>query len=345
MKAGSDIRYMQMDYFFSPTVKQCTEEVIIPKQYDKQLFSAHGNLIAAIHNALAPYNFSINLVSGGAQISGDDIAVKLATNIVRTIADDKVDSPPPDASNPESVISSVISDALKRELVFRMNGVSYPIAPMSMSQVAYMQLLLTTEKQLILGVGSTGTGKTHLAIAAALNYLAEGRVKRIVITKPHVLMEGEVMTPALRQEMDDDSQFEFFDDIFRDLIGYQRYEKLKAERKLELTPLGHIRGRTFNDAFIILDEAQNMSVRKMRMAVTRMGRSSKMVITGDPVHIDLSDGETSGLTHLLGLLEGTELAKIYRFQNNQVIRNPLVAELEKLYSDQTENVSFQINEA
>ncbi len=333
-----------MDYFFSPTVKQCTEEVIIPKQYDKQLFSAHGNLVAAIHNAVAPYNFNINLVSGVAQISGDDIAVKIATKIIATIADDKVETPSPDTSSHETVISSVITEALKRELVFRMNGVSYPVTPMSMSQVSYMQLLLTTDKQLILGIGSTGTGKTHLAIAAALNHLAEGRVKRIVITKPHVLMEGEVMTPTLRQEMEYDSQFEFFDDIFRDLIGYQKYQQLKDERKLELTSLGHIRGRTFNDAFIILDEAQNMSVRKMRMAVTRMGRSSRMVITGDPVHIDLRDGETSGLTHLLGLLEETELAEIYRFQNNQVIRNPLVAELEKLYADHQESVGFQMNE-
>lgn len=334
-----------MDYYFSPTVRQCTEEVIIPKQYDKQIFSSQSQLFDEIHTIIAPYKFSIRPTSDSIQVSGDDIAVKIVAKIISVIAGNKVDASPSEMKSPEKIISSVVSEALKRELVFRLNGVSYPVTPMSMSQVAFMQLMLSTEKRMVLGIGATGTGKTHLAIAAALNYLAEGRVKRIVITKPHVLMEGEVMTPAMRQELDYDSQFEFFDDIFRDLIGYQRYAQLKDERKLELTPLGHIRGRTFNDAFIIIDEAQNMSVRKMRMAVTRMGKSSRMVITGDPVHVDLCDGEISGLSHLLGLLEGTDLARIYHFPNTQVIRNPLVAELERLYTAQQESSDLQIKES
>ncbi len=134
--------------------------------------------------------------------------------------------------------------------------------------------------------------------------------------------------------MEYDSQFEFLEDIFRDLIGYDKFLQFKEQRKLELVPLGHFRGRTFNDSFIILDEAQNMTVRKMRMAVTSIGRASRMVITGDPIHVDLRDEVPSGLPHLLDLLEDTDLARVHYFEHKQIIRNNLVAKLEKLYADQ-----------
>ncbi len=158
-------------------------------------------------------------------------------------------------------------------------------------------------------------------------------MKHIVISRPHVVMEGEVVTSATRLEMEADSQFEMFEDILRDLVGYQKFTELTEEKKLELVPLGHMRGRTFNDAFIIIDEAQNMTIRKMRMAVTRIGRSSRMVVTGDPAHVDLRGDEPSGLVHLMDLLKGTDIAKVHHFENSQIIRNSIVARLEELYAD------------
>lgn len=164
-----------------------------------------------------------------------------------------------------------------------------------------------------------------------MHKLALGHVKHIVITRPHVVMEGEVITQATRKEMDQDDQFDFFEDILRDLIGYQEFTRLIEQRMLELTPLGHMRGRTFNDSFIIVDEAQNMTIRKMRMAVTRIGQGSRMVVTGNPDHVDLRGGETSGLSHLLRLLQGTDVASVHHFEKNQIIRTNIVARLEELY--------------
>jgi phosphate starvation-inducible PhoH-like protein len=97
-------------------------------------------------------------------------------------------------------------------------------------------------------------------------------------------------------------------------------------------PLGRMRGRTFHQCFIVVDDAQNMNVRKMRMAVTRLGRASCMVVTGDPIHNDLPSGETSGLTHLLRLIGGTDLASVHQFQNHEIVRTDFVARIEALYS-------------
>ncbi len=317
-----------MEYYLSPTAQQTTQEVVLQEQFSKKLFAANAPLIKDLQLAVRPFLFKISPSSQGVLITGDKIGVLIAERVIERLSNAKIDE-----TSHEDTIASVIKDALKRDLVFRLNGLSRPVAPMTLNQLAFIQTLTSRSEQLIIGAGPTGTGKTHMAIAVALNQLAEGRVKRIVITKPHVVMEGEVVTPMIRQEMEYDSQFDFLEDIFRDLIGISKFLELKEQRKLELLPLGHFRGRTFNESFIILDEAQNMTIRKMRMAVTSIGRSSRMVITGDPIHVDLRDGDPSGLPHLLELLQNTDLAKVHYFENNQVIRNTLVSKLERLYAD------------
>ena len=137
---------------------------------------------------------------------------------------------------------------------------------------------------------------------------------------------------ATRQELDSDVQLKFFEDVFDDFVGHQTATQLKEDRKLELIPLGRMRGRTFNNAFIIIDEAQNMTIPKMRIALTRIGRGSRMVATGDPAHVNLRAGEESGLVHLLGLLQGTDIAKVHQFDSSHIIRDNLVRRLEELYS-------------
>lgn len=321
-----------MDYYISPTNRQRSEEINIPERLNTQLFSSNSDLIKTIQTAIQPFTFSISNKGNQMQIAGDEVGVLITSRIIEQVTDTENAQSLSDKTLLDKIVSSVIATTLKRDLIFRLKGISYPITPMSLSQVSYLQTLLSPSIQLMIGVGPTGTGKTHLAIAAALNQLAEERIKRIVITKPHVFMEGEVITSAMRQDLEYDSQFEFFEDIFHDLVGYQKFMQLREEKKLDLIPLGHIRGRTFNDSFIILDEAQNMTVRKMRMAVTRIGKASRMVVTGDPVHVDLKEDEPSGLPHLLELLKGTDLAVVNYFENHQVIRNDLVAKLEKLYS-------------
>ncbi|MGH1351993.1 MAG: PhoH family protein [Methyloligellaceae bacterium] len=322
-----------MEYYLAPSAQKITHEMSIPEPFRKKLLSANGGLMKELQAAVQPFQFNIAPTGQGIQVTGDKTGVLIAERIIEKLAGAG------DGEQPQSdIILSVIDSALKRDLVLRLNGISRPVAPMSLNQLAFIQTLLSAKEQLIIGAGPTGTGKTHMAIAVAINQLSEGRVKRVIITKPHVVLEGEVVTPTVRQDLEYDSQFEFLEDIFRDLIGYSRFLELKEQRKLELLPLGHFRGRTFNDSFIILDEAQNMTVRKMRMAVTSIGRASRMVITGDPIHVDLRDEEPSGLPHLLDLIQGTDLAKVHHFEHRQVIRNSLVAKLEKLYADQLDAV-------
>ncbi len=317
--------------------QQHSLDIDLHGQLGEQFLVTHDDLVKTAQKAVLPYRFNVLPTAQGVQINGDNVAVLIASRIIEQVARAVSGTDVADASFKKATISTVVANALKLDLAFRLKGLSFPVAPMSLSQVAFMQTLRSPGEQLIIGIGPTGTGKTHLAIAAALNQLAEERVKHIVITRPHVVMQGEVVTAASRQELENDSQFEFFEDILRDLIGYQKFTQLVEERKLELVPLGHIRGRTFNDTFIILDEAQNMTIRKMRMAVTRIGRASRMVVTGDPIHIDLRGDEPSGLVHLLNLLRGTNLAQIHQFENTQIIRNSLVARLEDLYAGQPDN--------
>lgn len=323
-----------MEYFAAPTRQQRTLDVRLGSQPGEQFLVTNDSLVRAAQRAVHPFSFRVTATAQGVRLEGDDAAVMIASRVLEQIVKTTGGTATPDPALLESTVSSVMASALKLDLAFRLKGLTFPVEPMSMSQVAFMQTLLAPHEQLVFGVGPTGTGKTHLAIAAAINQLAEERVKHVVITRPHVPMEGEVVTAAARQEMVADSQFDFFEDILRDLIGYHAFEQMVEQKQLELVPLGHLRGRTFNDCFIIVDEAQNMTIRMMRMAVTRIGRASRMVVTGDPNHVYLRGEEQSGLVHLLGLLEGTDIGKVHQFENSQIVRNSLVARLEELYAGQ-----------
>lgn len=308
--------------------------VALPGHLSEQLLLEHADLARALHKAVRPYGFQLSATSTGVEVSGDDVAVLLVTGILERLGAAFADNEATTASQAEEIIDAVITRNLRGDLSFRLEGLIFPLVPMSLSQVAFMRAMLERGEGLVIGVGPTGTGKTHLAIAAALNQLAEERVKHIVITRPHVLTEGEVVTAATRRELEYDDQFEFFEDILRDLIGYQVYERLVKERKLEIAPLGHLRGRTFNHSFIIVDEAQYLSVPKMRMVVTRIGRDSRMVVMGDPDSADPRGEGPSGLSHLLDLVDGTDIARVHRFEKTQIIRSGIVARLEELYARQ-----------
>ncbi|MDP1632829.1 MAG: PhoH family protein [Caulobacter sp.] len=285
-----------------------------------------------IEQALRPYHVHLSPQPGGVGVKGDDTAVTLTVRMFEAIGEVQRSTGRLDLAAMLDAVADVVPNALKHDLAYRLTGINHPLRPMSLSQVAFMNAMLHADRSLIFGVGPTGTGKTHLAVAAGLSLLAEGRFKHLVITRPHVLMEGEVMTPALRAETGPDDQLTAVEDALHELIGHEALKRLMDSGQIEITPLGRMRGRTFNDSFIIVDEAQNMTVRKMRMVVTRIGRNARMVITGDHAQVDLPGDEPSGLAHLLGLVEGTDLALVHTFDRRQIIRNDLVARLETLYA-------------
>ena len=311
-----------------------SEYIEMPAQSCQLLFSGAS---AAGHNipvAVRPFRLAISPVGGGIRVTGDEIAVSLIVEMIRRIAEATEAGHTISEPMVNSVAAATVQDALKHELAFRLNGIHSAVRPMSLSQVAFMNAMLFSDRPLIFGVGPTGTGKTHLAIAAGLNLIADKHFKSMVVTRPRGMLEGDVMTAALRAETVYDGQLTPIEDALRDLIGRDETRRQIEHGLLEITPLGRMRGRSFNDCFILTDEAQNMSKKMMRMALTRMGRNSRMVVTGDPAQVALAGDEPSGLPHILKHVAGTDIALVHQFQNHQIIRNPTVARIEAIYSSE-----------
>ncbi len=284
----------------------------------------------SIEAAVRPYALTFQSTHEGALLRGDSTAVALAALIVERLGE--LTRAPLDLSSAERCIADTIDYQLRHELAFRLVGLAQAVRPMSLSQVAYMNALLRAPEPLIFGVGPTGTGKTHLALAAGLNALASGRVKKLIATRPHDWLEGQTITAAARAETIRDEQLAPLEDELHSLISAEEVRRLTESDQLDLLPLGLMRGRTFNEAFIVVDEAQNITVPKMRMLVTRLGRASRMVLAGDPSQAHLHEEESSGLAHLMNLVRDAEFALVHEFDASNIIRNPVVARLEALYA-------------
>jgi phosphate starvation-inducible PhoH-like protein len=309
-----------------------SKDVDLPRPCVEHLSARSDGPLRRMEEAVRPYRLQITPLAGGVRLIGHKIAVRLAAAMVDRIGEAFLAAGRVDDALIATTVDAVVENALKHDLAYRLEGLRGALRPMSLSQVAFMDALLSPERALIFGIGPTGTGKTHLAIAAGLSLVAQSKYKSLIITRAHHVLEGEVMTPALRAETAADAQLTPIEDTLHDLIGRDETVRLTGEQVIEIMPLGRMHGRTFNQSFIVVDEAQNMTVPKMRMVVTRLGRASCMVILGDLAQSVLRSGEPSGLAHLLGLINKTDLAVIHKFRNVEIIRNDVVASIEALYS-------------
>ncbi len=203
------------------------------------------------------------------------------------------------------------------------------IVPKTEVQRQYIEAI--KDYDIVIGIGPAGTGKTYLAMAMAINALLKKEVSRIVLARPAVeageklgYLPGDLyekVNPYLRP---------LYDALF-DMMDTERAGKLIERGVIEIAPLAFMRGRTLNDSFIILDEAQNTTSEQMKMYLTRLGFNSKTVITGDTTQIDLPQGKTSGLIEIEGILRGIEGIKFIYFSEKDVVRHKLVQEIVKAY--------------
>jgi phosphate starvation-inducible PhoH-like protein len=202
-------------------------------------------------------------------------------------------------------------------------------SPRNLAQKKYLQAI--QENDIVFAIGPAGTGKTFLAVAAAAAALAEKGMKRVILCRPAVeagerlgFLPGDIaekVNPYLRP---------LYDSLY-DIIGFEKVEKMMERSVIEIAPLAFMRGRTLNDSFIILDEAQNTTPEQMKMFLTRLGFGSKAVVTGDVTQVDLPTGKKSGLRESRLILEGVEGICFFDFTDRDVVRHPLVAKIVVAY--------------
>lgn len=211
------------------------------------------------------------------------------------------------------------------------------IKPRNENQQDYVRNVVTND--ISFGVGVAGTGKTYLAVACAVEALERQEIRRILLTRPAV-EAGEKLgfLPGDLSQKVDPYLRPLYDALF-EMLGFEKVEKLIERNVIEVAPLAYMRGRTLNDAFIILDESQNTTVEQMKMFLTRIGFNSRAVITGDITQVDLPRGQKSGLRHAIEVLEDIPGVSFNFFESKDVVRHPVVARIVDAYDafEQKEN--------
>lgn len=299
----------------------------------KQLFGEHNSNLQRIADAL---NITINARGNTVFIQGDSIAVKLAQNILEQLYGLLKDNYPVYSNDVDYAIRVLSEDdSFNLKEIFLdtvyVTSKKHSITPKSRAQKEYIDAI--RKYDMVFGIGPAGTGKTYLAMAMAVAALSEGRVSRIILTRPAV-EAGEALgfLPGDLIEKVDPYLRPLYDAL-HDMMRFEKVSSLMKKGVIEVAPLAFMRGRTLNDSFVILDEAQNTTSEQMKMFLTRIGFSSKAVITGDITQTDLPVGKSSGLIETKNILQEIDGIKFVFFSKTDVVRHRLVQEIIKAYEE------------
>lgn len=280
--------------------------------------------------------FGVTVFSRGAdvKITGDESAVNRAEKAVQSLSKLYFKG---EAINEQSVryVISMVNDGTENEVENMSSDcvcVSYsgkPIKPKTLGQKKYCDMI--RKNTITFGVGPAGTGKTYLAVALAVSAFKAHEIQRIILTRPAV-EAGEKLgfLPGDLQNKVDPYLRPLYDALF-EMFGQEAFNRHLERGSIEVAPLAYMRGRTLDDSFIILDEAQNTTREQMKMFLTRLGFNSKMVITGDITQIDLPEEKRSGLIEALRVLKNVDDIAQNRFSDKDVVRHRLVQDIVKAY--------------
>ncbi len=308
------------------------EQIAIEKP--EQLSALFGSFDANIRILEQGLGVSIVSRDSGIRVSGDDVAVERALTVIRNLLELNARGEAITEQNVRYALSMVQEDSdLHMEALAQdclcITSRGKPIRPKTLGQKRYCSLI--GENTVTICVGPAGTGKTYLAVAMAVTAFRAQQVSRIILTRPAV-EAGEKLgfLPGDLQQKVDPYLRPLYDALY-DMLGSETYQRCVERGSIEVAPLAYMRGRTLDDSFIILDEAQNTTCEQMKMFLTRLGFNSKMVITGDITQIDLPDGKRSGLKDALRVLRDVEGVAQHRFTERDVVRHKLVQDIIKAY--------------
>lgn len=300
----------------------------------EQAVNLFGSFDENVRLIESEFKVTISNREGELRVNGEVEDTMLATKALNALLTLSNRGEPITEQNVRYVISLVRAGQEERisELtqdVICISSKGRPIKPKTIGQKKYIESVL--KNTITIGIGPAGTGKTYLAVAAAVAAFRERKVNRIILTRPAV-EAGERLgfLPGDLQSKVDPYLRPLYDALF-DMLGAETYQKYLERGNIEVAPLAYMRGRTLDDSFIILDEAQNTSCEQMKMFLTRMGFNSKMVITGDVTQIDLPSDKPSGLKEALRILDGIDDIAICRLTGADVVRHALVQKIIAAY--------------
>ena len=306
----------------------------IPAEHEKNVFGQFDQHIKKIERTL---NVTMILRDGTLKIIGDAVNVSKAKEIVQDLVKLSMRGNTIEEQNINYALALTMENTDTGSMVeidkdcicHTING--KVIKPKTLGQKAYVDAI--RNKMIVFGIGPAGTGKTYLAVAAAVAAFRDKQVNRIILTRPAV-EAGERLgfLPGDLQSKVDPYLRPLYDALF-DMLGAETYNKYLERGSIEVAPLAYMRGRTLDDSFIILDEAQNTSREQMKMFLTRLGFGSKIVITGDITQIDLPRDTVSGLKEAMRVLDGVEDIAICRLNEADVVRHVIVQRIIKAYEE------------
>ncbi|MEG1874049.1 MAG: PhoH family protein [Angelakisella sp.] len=309
-------------------------EQIIDIERMEHLLTLFGSCDENIHLLEEHYHVSILFRGTDLKLSGEADDVLLTTRCIESLMT-MVEQGEPLTDQSVRYVISLVNAGREQEAAAQSRDVicitskGKPLKAKTLGQQAYVEAI--KKNTIVLGVGPAGTGKTYLAVAMAVKAFRAHEVNRIILTRPAV-EAGEKLgfLPGDLQNKVDPYLRPLYDALF-DLLGAESFQRYQERGNIEVAPLAYMRGRTLDDSFIILDEAQNTTCEQMKMFLTRLGFNSKIVITGDITQIDLPNDRRSGLVEATRVLGGIPDIGICRFTDKDVVRHRLVQEIVRAY--------------